>query len=88
MRSELREASGNIRQCGGGKSALARRMAGLTRLPLHVIDMIQFFVKMTAVIAAAWFAVKHVGGMQTLVSTLADKTGLIRGARVNVRVAD
>ena len=40
-----------------------------------VIDMIQFFVKMTAVIAAAWFAVKHVGGMQTLVSTLADKTG-------------
>src|SRR6185369_9639297 len=28
-----------------------------------VIDMIQFFVKMTAVIAAAYFAVKHVGGM-------------------------
>jgi len=42
LRNELREASGGIRQCGGGKSTLARRMAGLTRLPLHVIDMIQF----------------------------------------------
>src|SRR4249920_1423165 len=40
-----------------------------------VIDMIQFFVKMTAVIAAAWFAVKHVGGMHTLVSALSAKTG-------------
>jgi SSS family solute:Na+ symporter len=40
-----------------------------------VIDMIQFFVKMTAVIAAAWFAVKHVGGMHTLVSTLSSKIG-------------
>jgi adenylate kinase family enzyme len=27
---------------GGGKSALARRLADLTRLPLHVVDMIQF----------------------------------------------
>jgi adenylate kinase family enzyme len=27
---------------GGGKSALARRLAELTGLPLHVIDMIQF----------------------------------------------
>jgi len=40
-----------------------------------VIDMIQFFIKMTAVIAAAYFAVKHVGGMHTLVSTLSAKTG-------------
>jgi SSS family solute:Na+ symporter len=40
-----------------------------------VIDMIQFFVKMTAVIAAAWFAVKHVGGMHTLVSSLTTRTG-------------
>src|SRR5262247_183272 len=40
-----------------------------------VIDMIQFFVKMTAVIAAAWFAVKHIGGLQSLVSTLSSKTG-------------
>src|SRR4051812_20741179 len=35
-----------------------------------VIDMIQFFVKMTAVIAAAYFAVKHVGGLHVLVEKL------------------
>ncbi len=35
-----------------------------------VVDMIQFFVKMTAVIAAAWFAVKHVGGLGVLVEKL------------------
>lgn len=35
-----------------------------------VIDMIQFFIKMTAAIAAAWFAVKHVGGMSVLVEKL------------------
>src|SRR6187401_1740876 len=35
-----------------------------------VIDMIQFFIKMTAVIAAAYFAVKHVGGMHVLVEKL------------------
>jgi len=35
-----------------------------------VIDMIQFFVKMTAVIAAAWFAVKHIGGMHVLIDQL------------------
>ncbi len=40
-----------------------------------VIDMVQFFIKMTAVIAAAYFAVKHVGGMHALVSTLSAKTG-------------
>jgi solute:Na+ symporter, SSS family len=40
-----------------------------------VIDMIQFFVKMTAVIAAAWFAVQHVGGMQPLISAVSAKTG-------------
>ncbi len=40
-----------------------------------VIDMIQFFVKMTAVIAAAWFAVKHVGGMHHLVTTLSATPG-------------
>jgi len=27
---------------GGGKSTLARRLADLTRLPLHTVDMIQF----------------------------------------------
>jgi Na+/proline symporter len=40
-----------------------------------VIDMIQFFIKMTAVIAAAYFAVKYVGGLGAMVSTLAAKTG-------------
>src|SRR5262249_2677265 len=39
------------------------------------IDMIQFFVKMTAVIAAAWFAVEHIGGMHALVSSLSSKVG-------------
>jgi len=40
-----------------------------------VIDMIQFFIKMTAVIAAAYFAVKYVGGMDVMLSTLSAKTG-------------
>jgi len=35
-----------------------------------VIDMVQFFVKMTAVIAAAYFAVKHVGGLHVMVERL------------------
>lgn len=37
-----------------------------------VIDMIQFFIKMTAVIAAAYFAVKHVGGLGTMVERLSN----------------
>src|SRR5512135_3235539 len=40
-----------------------------------VIDMIQFFVKMTAVIAAAYFAVRAVGGMPTLISKLSATPG-------------
>src|SRR5512136_3398151 len=32
-----------------------------------VIDMIQFFLKMTAVIAAAYFAVRHIGGLDAMV---------------------
>lgn len=40
-----------------------------------VIDMIQFFLMMTAVISAAYFSVEHVGGLQTMVSTLAEKAG-------------
>src|SRR6266702_1840318 len=42
-----------------------------------VIDMIQFFIKMSAVIAAAWFAVRlpQVGGLHGLV----DKLSQIRG---------
>src|SRR6516225_2079891 len=35
-----------------------------------VIDMIQFFIKMIAVIAAAYFAVQHVGGLNVLVQKL------------------
>ena len=35
-----------------------------------VIDMVQFFVKMTAVIAAAYFAVQHVGGLHVMVERL------------------
>src|SRR5664279_958074 len=35
-----------------------------------VIDMIQFFIKMTAVIAAAYFAVRHVGGLGMMVQKL------------------
>jgi adenylate kinase family enzyme len=34
---------------GGGKSTLARRLAELTRLPLHVVDMMQFRVGGVAV---------------------------------------
>jgi SSS family solute:Na+ symporter len=40
-----------------------------------VIDMIQFFIKMTAVIAAAVFAVKAVGGLDPLIAKLSAKTG-------------
>ena len=35
-----------------------------------VIDMIQFFIKMTAVVAAAFFALKQVGGLDVLVQKL------------------
>ena len=40
-----------------------------------VIDMIQFFIKMTAVIAAAYFAVKAVGGMPVLLAKLSAQSG-------------
>ena len=40
-----------------------------------VIDMIQFFVMMTAVVAVAWFAVKHVGGLPAMVAAVSAKTG-------------
>jgi Na+/proline symporter len=35
-----------------------------------VIDMVQFFIKMTAVIAAAYFSLKQVGGLKVLVEKL------------------
>ncbi len=42
-----------------------------------VIDMIQFFIKMTAVVAAAWFALKVpvVGGLDGLIAKLSTTTG-------------
>jgi solute:Na+ symporter, SSS family len=40
-----------------------------------VIDMIQFGVMMTAVLAAAFFAVQHVGGLDVLFTTLSTKEG-------------
>jgi solute:Na+ symporter, SSS family len=42
-----------------------------------VIDMIQFFIKMSAVIAAAWFAVRlpQVGGLSGLVEKLSNMRG-------------
>src|SRR5262249_31227745 len=42
-----------------------------------VIDMVQFFIKMTAVIAAAYFALQHpaVGGLDGLVSKLSTMKG-------------
>jgi SSS family solute:Na+ symporter len=40
-----------------------------------VIDMIQFFIKMTAVIAAAVFAVKAVGGMDVMLAKLSATVG-------------
>jgi Na+/proline symporter len=42
-----------------------------------VIDMIQFFIKMSAVIAAAWFAVRlpQVGGLSGLVEKLSNVSG-------------
>jgi Na+/proline symporter len=40
-----------------------------------IIDMIQFFTMMTAVIAAAFFAVRAVGGLGTLVTKVSAMTG-------------
>jgi Na+/proline symporter len=40
-----------------------------------VIDMIQFFIKMSAVIAAAWFAVRSVGGLDALVQKVGAMPG-------------
>jgi Na+/proline symporter len=40
-----------------------------------VIDMIQFFIKMTAVIAAAYFAIRYVGGMDVMLTKVSAMTG-------------
>ena len=46
-------------------------------MQLHVIDMVQFFIKMSAVFAAAYFAVKlpEVGGLQGMVEKLSSRSG-------------
>jgi Na+/proline symporter len=48
-----------------------------------VIDMIQFIIKMTAVIAAAYFAVKHVGGLDVMVQKLSTTTTGPDGTTLN-----
>jgi len=35
-----------------------------------VIDMVQFLIMMTSAVAAAWFAVQHVGGLDVLIAKL------------------
>jgi Na+/proline symporter len=64
-----------------------------------VIDMVQFFIKMTAVIAAAYFSLKevarHLGvgdsawaGLQSLVATLGHQQVILEGARPVVSQID
>ncbi len=48
-----------------------------------VIDMIQFVIKMTAVIAAAFFAVRHVGGLDVMVEKLSGPMPGPNGTMVN-----
>ncbi len=40
-----------------------------------VIDLIQFFVMMTAVLSVAWFSVKAVGGLPAMVAAVSAKVG-------------
>ncbi|MBN2207139.1 MAG: Na+:solute symporter, partial [Candidatus Aminicenantes bacterium] len=56
----------------GGLNVVFATVTGLWGV--LVIDMIQFFIKMTAVIAAAYFAVKAVGGMDVLLAKLSTAT--------------
>src|SRR5215467_7400922 len=53
-----------------------------------VIDMIQFFIKMTAVIAAAYFAVKAVGGLSVLVEKVGSLPGPATGVVPGFRYLD
>ncbi len=45
-----------------------------------VIDMIQFFIKMSAVIAAAYFAVRAVGGLDVMIAKVGALQGPVGGA--------
>lgn len=56
----------------GGLNVVFATVTGLWGV--LVIDMIQFFIKMTAVIAAAYFAVRAVGGMDVLLEKLSTAT--------------
>jgi len=64
-----------------------------------VIDMVQFFIKMTAVFAAAWFSLKEVGrrlvnddsawaGLKALVAKLSDQQVVTSSALPAMSVAD
>jgi len=53
-----------------------------------VIDMIQFFIKMSAVIAAAFFAVKSVGGLSVLIEKVGAMPGPATGAIPGFRYLD
>jgi SSS family solute:Na+ symporter len=53
-----------------------------------VIDMIQFFIKMSAVIAAAFFAVKSVGGLSVLIERVGAMPGPATGAIPGFRYLD
>src|SRR5262244_2067987 len=53
-----------------------------------VIDMIQFFIKMSAVIAAAYFAVKSVGGLSVLIEKVGSLPGPATGAIPGFRYLD
>jgi Na+/proline symporter len=57
----------------GGLNVVFATVTGLWGV--LVIDMVQFFIKMTAVIAAAYFAIKYVGGMDVMLSKVSAMTG-------------
>jgi Na+/proline symporter len=53
-----------------------------------VIDMIQFFIKMSAVIAAAFFAVKYVGGLHALIERVGSLQGPVTDAFQNGQITN
>jgi Na+/proline symporter len=66
----------------GGLNVVFATVTGLWGV--LVIDMIQFFIKMTAVIAAAYFAVKAVGGMDVLLAKLSTATSANGAPLLNI----
>jgi Na+/proline symporter len=53
-----------------------------------VIDMIQFFIKMSAVVAAAYFAVKYIGGLHVLIDRVGAMTGPVTDANQNGQIVN